>query len=463
MKLRIRFAMAFVLAGCLFLGGCTVAGYEIDIDQIYPFHKETENLDGGEHDQHASVTAGKESVTETESPSKETENGFWLDTPGHYGYDSLTEKQKVWYREITDILNAMETDCSLTVEPGQEDPEKSGLELIFHCVKMDHPELFFVEGYRYSSVFSGDQLQEIYFSGIYNVTKEEAQKRAGEIEIAARQILESVPENSSDYEKIKYIYDTVIRNTDYDLDAPDNQNIYSVLVGRSSVCQGYSETMQYLLLKEGIECGLVQGEVNDGEPHAWNFVKADGEYYYVDATWGDISYQNMAGDGNSDPADYVNYDYFCVTTEELLRTHRITEELEMQNTTVPYVYGSSILDALTSINSKGLKYEIIGEEDGNTVRKTIPEAASPIPKNGTVVIYMNGAEEQTVSVPDLTGMNVDRVNSTLAFYGLNVSLSGGGVNNPDAVATAQSIPAGWSVSKGTVVEVTFLVNNSDAG
>ena len=329
MKLRIRFAMAFVLAGCLFLGGCTVAGYEIDIDQIYPFHKETENLDGGEHDQHASVTAGKESVTETESPSKETENGFWLDTPGHYGYDSLTEKQKVWYREITDILNAMETDCSLTVEPGQEDPEKSGLELIFHCVKMDHPELFFVEGYRYSSVFSGDQLQEIYFSGIYNVTKEEAQKRAGEIEIAARQILESVPENSSDYEKIKYIYDTVIRNTDYDLDAPDNQNIYSVLVGRSSVCQGYSETMQYLLLKEGIECGLVQGEVNDGEPHAWNFVKADGEYYYVDATWGDISYQNMAGDGNSDPADYVNYDYFCVTTEELLRTHRITEELEM--------------------------------------------------------------------------------------------------------------------------------------
>ena len=139
------------------------------------------------------------------------------------------------------------------------------------------------------------------------------------------------------------------------------------------------------------------------------------------------------------------------------------EELEKQNTNVPYVYGSSILDAITSINSRGLKYEVIGQEDNNTVRKTVPEAAAPIPKNGTVIIYMNGTEDQKVKVPDVTGMKIDKVNSTLSFYGLNVSLSGGGINNPDAVATSQSIPAGHEVSKGTVIDVTFLVNNSDAG
>ena len=139
------------------------------------------------------------------------------------------------------------------------------------------------------------------------------------------------------------------------------------------------------------------------------------------------------------------------------------EELEMQDTTVPYVYGSSLLDAITSINAKGLKYEIVGDEDSNVVQKTIPEAASPIPKSGTVVIYMQGSEMQKVKVPDLTGFKVDTANSTLAYYGLNISLSGGGVNNPDAVATAQSIPPGTEVNKGTVIEVTFLVNNSDAG
>ncbi len=139
------------------------------------------------------------------------------------------------------------------------------------------------------------------------------------------------------------------------------------------------------------------------------------------------------------------------------------EELEMQDTTVPYVYGASLLDAITSINTKGLKYEVVGDESGNIVSHTIPEAASSIPKNGTVVIYMQGADEQTVTVPDLTGYTVDMVNSTLNYYGLNVSLAGGAVNNDGAVASLQSIEPGTVVSKGTVVEVTFLVNNSDAG
>ena len=138
------------------------------------------------------------------------------------------------------------------------------------------------------------------------------------------------------------------------------------------------------------------------------------------------------------------------------------EELEMQNTTVPYVYGSSSLDAITSINTRGLKYEVIGDENAK-VDYTVPAAASPIPKNGTVIIYMQGASEKTVTVPDVTGYTVSQANSTLTYYGLNIALSGGAVNNDGAVATSQSIEPGTKVSKGTVVEVTFLINNSDAG
>ena len=139
------------------------------------------------------------------------------------------------------------------------------------------------------------------------------------------------------------------------------------------------------------------------------------------------------------------------------------EELEQQGTTVPYVYGSSLLDAITSINTKGLKYEIVGDQDNGIVDHTIPEAASPIPKNGTVVIYMTEAEELLVTVPDLTGCTVEQANKALANSGLNIALSGGGVNNPDAVATGQSVAPGTEVSKGTVISVTFLIDNSDEG
>ena len=140
------------------------------------------------------------------------------------------------------------------------------------------------------------------------------------------------------------------------------------------------------------------------------------------------------------------------------------DELEMQSIAVPYVYGSSKLDAITKINaSAGLKYEIIGEDASNIVDYTVPEASALIPRNGTVVIYMQGAERNDVTVPDLTGYTVDQVNNILTSKGLNVSLSGGAVNNSNATASSQSVEAGSVVPKGTVVSVTFLVTDSDAG
>ncbi len=138
------------------------------------------------------------------------------------------------------------------------------------------------------------------------------------------------------------------------------------------------------------------------------------------------------------------------------------EELALQDTQVPYVYGSALLDAITAINAKGLKYTVIGDESG-VVERTVPEAAAPIPKNGTVVIYMQGSSSQTVIVPDITGFTVDGANNTLTYYGLNISLSGGAVNNSSARAVSQDPAPGTEVSKGTVIEVTFMINNSDAG
>ncbi|MCM1299017.1 MAG: penicillin-binding transpeptidase domain-containing protein [Firmicutes bacterium] len=134
------------------------------------------------------------------------------------------------------------------------------------------------------------------------------------------------------------------------------------------------------------------------------------------------------------------------------------EELENQDTTVPYILGSSGLAAVTKLNSCGLKYEFVGDENG-IVTNTTPGASLSIPKGGTVVVYMDEAEKKTALVPNVIGMTVEQANTAITAAGLNISLSGGAIENENAKAVSQSIEAGAQAYRGAVVEVKFMLND----
>lgn len=242
----------------------------------------------------------------------------------HFAYDSLTAMEQKWYRDMERVLGNMEESARLSEDGLEAGMDETCIDNIFQCVLNDHPELFFVEGYTYTKYTRGEKLLAIDFSGSYSMDREAARARKEQIEAASDALLMGIGQEVSDYEKVKYVYETIIKNTDYDLSSQDNQNIYSVFVNHFSVCQGYAKATQYLLNRLGVECTLVMGTVDTGEGHAWNLVKVDGSYYYVDTTWGDASYrlENPESSGNSYMPD-INYDYLCVTTRELLRTHTL--------------------------------------------------------------------------------------------------------------------------------------------
>ena len=226
----------------------------------------------------------------------------------------------------------MTDTVKLSTEPIEQGLDEQDIDRIFQCVLIDHPEIFYTTGYTYTKYSRGDRTVGIDFAGTYSLPGEEAVRKAEEIRVRASEWLSEIPSDASEYDKVKAVYEKIIFSTDYDLNASDNQNIASVFLGNSSVCQGYAKATQYLLNRLGVMCTLVQGTVDTGEAHAWNLVRVDGDYYYVDTTWGDASYRMEDGSGKEELPE-INYDYLCVTTQELLRTHRIESVVAMPECT----------------------------------------------------------------------------------------------------------------------------------
>ncbi len=254
-----------------------------------------------------------------------------------YAFTELSAGEQVWYRDMEQALGKVQGTVKLSEEGIEAGLDESHVDKVFQSVLIDHPELFYVEGYSYTKYTRGDRTVAVEFTGTYSCDVETIYARKHEIELAVEAMIEPAGKLEEDYEKIKYVYETLIAQTDYDVNSTDNQNIYSVLVNRSSVCQGYAKAFQYLMYRLGVECTLVQGKVIEtGEGHAWNLVKSNGDFYYVDPTWGDISYQNATL--GEDPSEQdvevkpeaealpgISYDYLCVTTEQLLCTHAFGE------------------------------------------------------------------------------------------------------------------------------------------
>lgn len=249
---------------------------------------------------------------------------------GTFAYDRLNETEQIWYREINDMLSGYITEpVKLSDEGLKRGISEELIDKIYQSVLMDHPEYFFVDGYEYSVFSKGDKVVGIEIQSRYLYSVEESLKRRKLIEEGAESLLVNAPDTADDYEKIKYVYETLIQQTEYDLEASDNQNIYSVFVGKASVCQGYAKATQYLLLHLGVECSLVSGTVIGGEKHSWNIVKSNGEYYYLDTTWGDASYTRDGQVAIEGVVPTISYDYLCITTEMLKNTHEITEQIDL--------------------------------------------------------------------------------------------------------------------------------------
>lgn len=255
-------------------------------------------------------------------------NTIMKDQNGLYYYDQLTLDEQKLYAQIYHILSNQGEEIYVTTTDMDE------IEKVQQCVSNDHPEIFYVDGYSMNRYMTSDsdEIKAITYGGKYSLSKEEIAERRVRLQEAADAIIAGAPDTTDEYEIVKYFYDYIVLNTQYQMDSEDNQNICSVLLNKISVCQGYAKTLQYLLQRVGITCEMVSGTADTGSgssAHAWNLVKVNGNWYYVDPTWGDSSFTgSVPGD-----TEVVNYAYLCVTTADLSGTHVVKEVVKLPDCT----------------------------------------------------------------------------------------------------------------------------------
>jgi len=173
----------------------------------------------------------------------------------------------------------------LTIEEG---------ELVREAYAYDHPEFWwFYDNYRMYVYSEYGQCSDFKYEPVFS---------RSEIESLDREIDRSIPDlditfANSDLKKILLIHDWICGNVVYterdDSNPKDHRgDIYGVFVEGKAVCEGYTMAFTYLCHKYGLDCVGVTGRTaitSGASDHAWNLVKANGNWYFIDVTWDDQS------------------------------------------------------------------------------------------------------------------------------------------------------------------------------
>ena len=138
------------------------------------------------------------------------------------------------------------------------------------------------------------------------------------------QIVAGVPADGTDFDKLLYLHDYLVRNFAYDYDGLKTEtatgktvavrDAYNFFKGKVGVCQAYMLALIALCDEVGIPCLPV---TSDEMSHAWNLVQLDGEWYHVDITWDDAG-----GEQSAVYPSYVSYKYFLLSGEALYESGR---------------------------------------------------------------------------------------------------------------------------------------------
>lgn len=232
------------------------------------------------------------------------------DYTSKYAYSTLTSTQKQIYAKLFEAAAAHAEKADLTGIGAV----KSDIDKTYWAFDYDNPQFFWLaNGYRYTTM--GNKV--ISMTMVYSRTASEAAMIKPKFDAAAQKIIDKALEQEDLFDRVLVIHDAIVDMTDYSVSGPSYiSEADGPLVYGKALCEGYSKAFMYLCQSVGIQCICVAGTGN-GEPHMWNMLQLDGEWYNMDVTWDDGG----------------RYDYFCIPTSQISIDHRFDNTFSVPSAT----------------------------------------------------------------------------------------------------------------------------------
>ena len=229
----------------------------------------------------------EESQSEYEQYSESFEINELTINMNSYYYNKLNDGQKKIYESIANAVKNFQSEFPIRdyVADNKENFAQEVSVAIAAFIN-DHPEVFYIESQYSTYTLSGFNGDIGYIK--LNYTESTLEDVNSKIEIIKQKIQEYITgtENLSEYEKELYIHDKLAQSVTYS-DLENLPRAYHTAEGpfleNIGVCDGFTKTLQILYDQLGIDSIIVLGVLDDN-PHAWNLVNIEDNWYHVDLT-----------------------------------------------------------------------------------------------------------------------------------------------------------------------------------
>ncbi len=212
----------------------------------------------------------------------------------------------IYYTAINAGKNTFTFYCSKDYETCMDDIKElaNNQETLSHINNFVHP----YNGFQHIET-EYDSLGKVTITVHKSYTASEIQEIEKKLDYIEANVLNK---NLSATENIKLAHDYIINNSSYDITKKNtgvtsykSDIAYGPLIEEYGICGGYTDAMELILERLGIESYKISSD-----NHVWNAVNLNNAWYHLDLTWDDPITSNNT--------PVLDHSFFLINTKKLL-------------------------------------------------------------------------------------------------------------------------------------------------